>query len=211
MENTSNSRFVYLPSDVDAGRYSHRNKASDYIVPLSHTLHLTPDWEVGLTEIIMPGCIYNIAKPWDRAMTITFSRKTYDREGHGFTKSGKLDIRVRPGQYTPEKYADFVNSVFERLEIRGPPKQMRPFKLFHGRLKYEHSTRKMAFHLKLGESISIKHPILRRMLGFTDKDPKRFEHRKKEPIVYDDDEDYEVKEMNDTNHETIAAKILENV
>ena len=134
----ASSLFVYLPSDVNSERYGGRNTAADYIVPLSKTLRLPPEWEVGL--IIMPGCIYNIADPWDRGITVAFKKKTVNREGHVFTKHGKVEIRVRPGQYTPEKYAEYVNSVLERLEIDPPAKDKVPMKLFYGRLKYEHNT-----------------------------------------------------------------------
>ena len=191
----ASSLFVYLPSDVNSERYGGRNTAADYIVPLSKTLRLPPEWEVGLMEIIMPGCIYNIADPWDRGITVAFKKKTVNREGHVFTKHGKVEIRVRPGQYTPEKYAEYVNSVLERLEIDPPAKDKVPMKLFYGRLKYEHNTRKMAFQLRVGESISITNPVLRRMLGFTEGDPTIFRHIRKTAIT--SGEHYKVKEISE--------------
>ena len=211
------SEFVYLSSDADVEGYNRRNTASDYIVPLARSLRVTPDWEVGLMEIIIPGCTYNVMKPWDRAITIGFERKTYDREGHGFTKRGKLFIRVREGQYSPLEFAEYVNSVLEKLQVPGPGKQTAPFKLFHGRLKYEANTRRMAFHLRLGESIAVTHPVLRRMLGFTALDPLKFRHRRKKslsPIAGgggggDDDENveqgYEVSEISDWKRTTPRA------
>lgn len=184
IEEVENDEYVILPSNVDSSRYADRNEANDYIVPLSHPLHLTPDWRVGLAEITVPGCIYNIKSPWDRAITISFNIKKWDKTGNAFNKFGKVNIRVRPGQYSPKTFAKAVNSILSRLQVKPPPpSNLRPYRLFYGSLKYEEHTRKMAFHLKIGETIHITHPTLRRMLGFKDGDPYIFKHMRKNPIV----------------------------
>ena len=171
MDSMLNSEYVFLSSDVDSDAYAKSNTPSNFIVPLSKPLELTPDWEVGLGEISIPKLIYNIVPPLDRAIVIAVWEEIKDDDDNltGYAKR-RYRLRIRPGRYTPSTYAEHVNYRIDRVNDERKAADKTP--LYGGHIKYESNTGKMAFVVHGNDEMSITHPLLAKMLGFAMKDPK---------------------------------------
>ena len=79
---TSDSFFVYLPSNVNTEGQYPDNNAAHFTVPLADPLILSSEWETGLSEIFFPSYNYNIPHPLNTQVKVSFPVK--DEHLHKF-------------------------------------------------------------------------------------------------------------------------------
>ena len=87
---TSDSFFVYLPSNVNTEGQYPDNNAAHFTVPLADPLILSSEWETGLSEIFFLSYNYNIPHPLNTQVKVSFPIK--DEHLHKF-------IAIPEGQY----------------------------------------------------------------------------------------------------------------
>ena len=69
---TSDSFFVYLPSNVNTEGQYPNNNAAHFTVPLADPLILSSEWETRLSEIFFPSYNYNIPHPLNTQVKVWF-------------------------------------------------------------------------------------------------------------------------------------------
>ena len=154
----SESFYVHLPSDLDAGGlYNKRNTPAHYTVPLKQTLLLADDFEVGLAELFSPSVTYNIV--WPNNQDIICWRPVPDNPDDltGPRTMTGTNIKIAEGAYSPEAFCDAVSKAMRRVDH------------FSGQIGYHRPSRKISFHLPFNHRIEIKQPDLQNMMGKPDK------------------------------------------
>ena len=104
---TSNSFFVYLPSNVNTEGQYPDNNAAHFIVPLADPLVLSSEWETRLSEIFFPSYNYNIPHPLNTQGKVWFPVK--DEHLHKV-------ITIPEGQYDAIEYTRAVNREIKAIK-----------------------------------------------------------------------------------------------
>ena len=106
---TSDSFFVYLPSNVNTEGQYPDNNAVHFTVPLADPLILSSKWETGLSKIFFPSYNYNIPHPLNTQVKVWFSIK--DKCLHKF-------IAIPEGQYDVLEYTKAMNKEIRATKIQ---------------------------------------------------------------------------------------------
>ena len=104
---TSDSFFVYLPTNINTEGQYPNNNAVHFIVPLADPLVLSSEWETGLSEIFFLSYNYNIPHPLYTQVTVWFPIK--DEHLHKV-------ITIPEGQYDAIKYTKAVNKEIRAIK-----------------------------------------------------------------------------------------------
>ena len=100
----SDNFHLTMPSDSDVNDVF-GNTNTDFRIPFQVPLHILPvdDWEVGLSEVFLPGSLYNVDKDMGSFLI--------------WNKSGQTKrLRLRPGFYTAESFVRAVNFTIAQSE-----------------------------------------------------------------------------------------------
>ena len=152
---TSDSFFVYLPSNVNTEGQYPNNNAAHFTVPLADPLILSSKWETRLSEIFFLSYNYNIPHPLNTQVKVWFPIK--DECLHKF-------IAIPKGQYDALEYTKAVNKEIRAIKFRHKGEWIRS--PFLGKLKYNSQSKKIMICLKKGEGIHFYNEMLRNMIGF---------------------------------------------
>ena len=152
---TSDSFFVYLPSNVNTEGQYPNNNAAHFTVPLADPLILSSEWETRLSEIFFLSYNYNIPHPLNTQVKVSFPIK--DEHLHKF-------IAIPKGQYDVLEYTKAVNKEIRAIKFRHKGEWIRS--PFLGKLKYNSQSKKIMICLKKGEGIHFYNEMLRNMIGF---------------------------------------------
>ena len=152
---TSDSFFVYLPSNVNTEGQYPDNNAAHFNVPLADPLVLSSEWETGLSNIFFPSYNYNILHPLNTQVKVWFPIK--DECLHKV-------ITIPEGQYDATEYTRAVNREIKGIKIRHKGEWIRS--PFFGKLKYNGQSKIIMISLKKGEGIHFYNEMLRNMIGF---------------------------------------------
>ena len=118
------SFYEIYPSNAET-HFAQNNSSSSFIIIKENPLRFeNPDeWEVGLSEIFVPGTFYNVYEPFNRGMLQIYRvpRDDHWRWGKDFEKylnetEGKksklvCEISVDPGFYTTKMFCDVANEI----------------------------------------------------------------------------------------------------
>lgn len=162
MAANTDSFYIYLPSNVDTNGQFPDNKPSNFVTPLPDPLCLDHTWQVALVEILFPNYNYNIDSEIASDISVRF-----------YLMRDRIDqkIEIPDGYYDADTFTRAINKEISHVKYLHRGKTYKgPFK---GRLKYNPQSKKMTMIFHRGESIRVKNPILRRMMGYRDGDTEQ--------------------------------------
>ena len=99
--------YVHLPSDGDQNGLFPENNRGEYTIPLGKAIDCTDIkkiWEVAITDVTIPTCVYNIGRDMDRRICLGSFKPN---KPHNAGLYGEFIFP--PGQYTPHKFVETFN------------------------------------------------------------------------------------------------------
>jgi hypothetical protein len=120
----ANSFYVFLPSNGDTKGIFPQNSTTNYSIPLQSPIELEPEqWEVGVSEIVVPNYLYNIFPPNNKIGVRGFSKYAEH------SKTGVLrqyTVYLQPGRYSAKQFVKGFNQMLEHCKIRYLVKKIAP-------------------------------------------------------------------------------------
>ena len=103
---TGDSLYLPLASDADDANIYKENVNTNFTIPVQRAMFFpkVENWEVGLSEIFMPGAIYNIVDEMG-----VF--KVWNKYGYKY-------YRVPPGMYSANEFVEFVNYLLDQQHVQ---------------------------------------------------------------------------------------------